>query len=129
MRNRAVIIFLDPTIQVFATNSPTNGPLISGYVSVEANEIYSVKVELMLTDLDGSSEYADVTIDGIDFGRCNPSGSQMSCEWYTCTEKQVSTSSSIVSVKVQYGSEVGDLGKCSSDGQTGHGVARITLTP
>ena len=122
-------MFLDPTIQVMATNSPTDGPLIDGHVLVEANKIYSVKVELMLTDLDGSSEYADIIIDGIDFGRCNPSGTQMSCEWYTCTEKQVSISNSIISVNIQYGSEVGDLGKCTSDGQTGHGVARITLTP
>ena len=122
-------MFLDPTIQVMATNSPTDGPLINGYVLVEVNKIYSIKVELMLTDLDGSSEYADIIIDGIDFGRCNPSGTQMSCEWYTCTEKQVSISNSIISVNIQYGSEVGDLGKCTSDGQTGHGVARITLTP
>ena len=122
-------MFLDPTIQVLATNSPTDGPLINGHVLVEANKMYSVKVELMLTDLDGSSEYADIIIDGIDFGRCNPSGTQMSCEWYTCTEKQVSISNSIISVNIQYGSEVGDLGKCTSDGQTGHGVARITLTP
>ena len=96
------------------------------------NKMYGVKVELMMTDLDTTSEYADITIDGVNYGTCNPSGSQMSCQWYTCTglsQSQVTTASSSVSIQIQYSSGVNDLGDCTADGLSGHGVARITLIP
>ena len=118
----------DPTVKVLVTNSPANGPLINGYIEAEQNQMYSVKVELMATDLGSSSEYADIIIGGISFGRCDPS-LEMTCDWYTCTEQQFMTTGTSVSVQIQYSSEVNDLGDCTSDGLSGHGVARITLTP
>ena len=112
-----------------ASTSPSNGPLITQGITVSANETYDVQVEVMLTDLDSSSEYADISINGNNVGRCNPSFGQSSCAWYNCTisPSQVTPTTTTLTIQLQYSSAVNAIGVCSSDGQTGHAVARVTL--
>ena len=114
---------------VMASTSPSNGPLITQGITVSANEAYDVQVEVMLTDLNSASEYADISINGNNVGRCNPSSGQGSCDWYNCTisPSQVTPTTTTLTIQLQYSSAVNDFAVCSSDGQTGHAVARVTL--
>ena len=107
------------------------GPLISGSIPVIQDQLYTVKVELMLTDLDGDDEYADITLNGISFGQCNPSGGQQSCTWHICsalTQSIIQTSTSSISVYIQYSDEVDDF-PCEVDGRNAPAIARVTLIP
>ena len=115
---------------VMSSTFPSNGPLISQDITVTANQFYNVQLEVMLTDLDSSSEYADISINGINVGRCNPSSGQGSCNWYTCTlsPSQVSSTNTILTIQLQYSSAVNDFAVCTFEGHTGHAVARVTLT-
>ena len=112
-----------------SSNSPSNGPLIEQTIAVNPNIIYHVGIEIMLTDLDASSEYADISINGNNVGRCNPNYGEGWCAWYTCTiTPNVATSTnSEFTIRLQYSPAVNYL-VCSYDGQTGLAVARVTLT-
>ena len=115
---------------VMASTSPSNGPLIMQDIAVSPNQIYGVQVEVMLTDLNSASEYADISINGVNVGQCNPNYGQSSCAWYTCTisPSQASSTNTMLSIQLQYSSAVGNFAICTSNGQTGHAVARVTLT-
>ena len=112
-----------------SSNSPSNGPLIEQTITVTPNIIYHVKIEVMITDLDGNTEYADISINGNNVGRCNPFYGYGSCAWYTCAispTKATSTNSDLM-IRLQYSPAVGST-TCSYDDQIGHAVARVTLT-
>ena len=83
----------------------------------------------MTTDTGADSEYADVTIDGQSFGRCNPGYPDRDCRWYTCSlsKSQLTTSSSNIPIQLQYSGSVCGT-SCTYNGLTGTGVARITFT-
>ena len=98
-------------------------------MAVSPNTLYNVKVEIMMTDVDGSHESLDITMDGQSFGRCNPSGSGCDCRWWTCnlSKSQLTTSTSNIPIRIQYSSGCGWC-PCTYNGLTGNGVARITFT-
>ena len=115
------------------SNSPSVGPLIEQTITVTPNIIYNVKIEVMLTDLDSSSEYADISINGNNVGRCNPVGigyEAGSCRWYTCTisPTEATSTNSYLMIRLQYSPDVESVTPCTYDGQTWHAVARVTLT-
>ena len=119
-----------------ASSSPQNGPLISQNIDVISNLLYNVNLEVMLTDLDSSTEYLTIDISGTGMapsitGTCNPNYGQASCDWYTCTisPTQAFSTNQILAVQLQYSSAVGSFATCSYMGQTGHAVARVTLAP
>ena len=113
-----------------SSTSPSNGPLIMQDITVTPNQLYNVHVEVMLTDLDHSSEYANISIAGNLVGMCNPNYGQGSCNWYSCeiSPSQAFSSNTVLSVQLQYSQAVNDFATCTFGGQTGHAVARVTLT-
>ena len=99
---------------------------------------YIVDVEIVITDTGESFEYADITLDGKNFGRCNPSLSDHSCTWHNCSvmsqgtnvKRQVITSTDgVIVFKAKYSSDVDQAQTCSVDGATGTAIVRETLTP
>ena len=122
--------------EAMASTSPSNGPLISQNIAVASNQLYNVNLDVTLTDLDSSTEYLDIFINGTGMaqnitGTCNPNYGQASCDWYTCTisPTQAFSTNQMLAVQLQYSSAVGSFATCSYMGQTGHAVARVTLTP
>ena len=88
----------------------------------------------MITDLDDSNEYLDITIDDKSLGRCIPRANKHhSCDWHVCSisRTQITTSSSNVPINIQfsYGVSSSHTVWCTSDDLTSHGVARITMIP
>ena len=116
---------------MIASTSPSNGPRISGTLSVVANKNYNIKVEVMATDLDSSSEYVDVELNGNYITKC-ADGSGITaggCQWISCYgPSSIQATSSSLSFVLQYSSGVNNFAICSDSGQTGHAVARISLS-
>ena len=112
-----------------SSTSPSNGPLIEQSITVTPNIIYHVKIEVMLTDLDLNTEYADISINGNNVGRCNPNSGQGSCDWYTCilSHTEATSTNSHLTIQLEYNNVYYD-DKCTYDGHTAHAIARVTLT-
>ena len=113
------------------TQRTSGGTLLQQNIEVVANEIYNVQIDVMTTDLNSDSEYADVSIDGSNVGRCNPSGRGRwdSCKWWRCPVKpsQMSSTTNSLSIQLQYSS--GAAGQqCTYNGQSAYQMARVTLT-
>ena len=86
----------------------------------------------MITDLDDSNEYLDITIDDKSLGRCIPRANKHhSCDWHVCSisRTKITTSSSYVPINIQFSYGVSSYTKCTSDDLTGNGVVRITMIP
>ena len=113
-----------------SSNTPSNGPLIEKTITVTPNISYHVKIEVMLNDLDASHEYADISINGNNVGRCNPYFLPNNCAWYTCTisPTEATSTTSDLTIRLQYSQYVYTSSKCTYNGQTGNAVARVTLT-
>ena len=124
----------DSAVYTFYDSVPVSrAPVVEGTLSVTPGKQYSVKVEIYLTDLDGSSEYATITIGGENFGNCNPnfSSAQGGCYWYDCSNDlsrgTVSASSGQIAVHAAYSYAV-DCCECPWEGVDTLGIFRITLT-
>ena len=113
-----------------ASTSPSSGPRIEQNLAVTAYQLYNIYVEIMLTDLDHSTEYTDIYLNTNHVGRCNPTLCQGCCDWYGCTisPSQVFSTNSVVNVTLQYSTQVNAFAQCSYDGQTGHAVALVTIS-
>ena len=120
------------------TDSSTRAPTIQENINVIPHQSYIVDVEIVITDTEASHEYADITLDGKNFGRCNPSLSDHSCTWHNCSvmthgtnvKRQVITSpDGVIVFKAKYSSGVNQAQTCSVDGATGTAIVRVTLTP
>ena len=115
---------------------PGGGPTISGSISVVENRIYSVQIELLMTDLDAASEYASITLGSTNFGTCadcTSCGTSQctSCNYLTCDSldhSTITTTSATLSVLIQYTPDV-DACTCNLNGNGITAAARITLTP
>ena len=111
----------------------SRAPVVEGTLSVTPGKQYSVKVEIYLTDLDLSSEYATITIGGENFGDCNPnfSQAQSGCYWYDCSNDlskgNFLASSGQIAVVARYSYEV-NCCTCPWEGVNTLGIFRITLT-
>ena len=117
--------------KVLVSSTPDPGPLISDTIAVTPDRTYDIKVELYLTDMDVSSEYVDIEIDGQNVGRCIPSICAGCCTLHDCaiSPSQITSSSSGMSVSMQYSIEVqGSVATCPVDGQNWAAAALITLT-
>ena len=115
-------------------------PLIEETISgLAQGTTYDVQVQLMLTDLSWSMEYATITINGENFGDCDGGNTcDGCCTWYTCNgldnmnNNQITPSTTSITVKLAYTTHVSSTyAKCtdSVSGEMGGGVARIILTP
>ena len=84
----------------------------------------------MVTDLDASNEYIDVSINSNNVGGCNPRIADGSCEWWTCSisPSQTFSTTTSLSVQLQYSSGVEHYIRCTYNGKTSHAIARVTLT-
>ena len=61
------------TIQeIFYDRTAKAGPAVTGSISVLRNIPYLVGIEVVRTDTDNEHEHIDISIDGKNFGRCNP---------------------------------------------------------
>ena len=117
--------------KVLVSSTPDPGPLISDTIAVTPDRAYDVKVELYLTDMDASSEYVDIVIDGQNVGTCTPSICQGCCTLHDCaiSPSQITSSSSSMSISMQYSNQVeGTVATCPVDGQNWAAAALITLT-
>ena len=52
----------------FVSSTPDSGPLVSDTIVATLDRAYDIRAELYLTDMDTSSEYVDITIDGQNVG-------------------------------------------------------------
>ena len=120
------------------TDSRTTAPTIQENINVIPNQRYLVDVEIVITDTEHRDEYADITFDGKNFGRCNPSLPDHTCTWHSCNvtthgsnvERQAITSTNgVVAFKAKYSRDVDQSRKCTLDGATGTAIVRVTLTP
>ena len=140
----------NPASTVVATFGSSNSfPVtISRTIVFQANTGYDVRVELMQTDLSSSSEYAVIYIDGRSNGntedQCNNDDQNCwkcdggnvcdgCCNWHTCSDTiTVTSTTTSASIKLVYTNHVSSTYATCTDpitGESGGGVARITLTP
>ena len=123
----------DSAVYTFYDSAGSSAPVVTGTLSVSPGNQYSVKVEIYLTDLDSSSEYATITIGGKSMGDCNPnfSAAQSGCYWYDCSNDlsggNILASSGQIAVVATYTSAVGCC-TCAWEGVNTLGIIRITLT-
>ena len=136
-----------PITAIFGSDQDGSGLLghpviiMSTINNVVANQLYDIQVSLMLTDLDWSGEYADITFThsgstNVVIGRCDGGNTcHGCCDWYVCQglTSQISSSTASIDVKFEYSSSVssGSWAHCtdSSSDKSGAGVARVVLTP
>ena len=120
------------------TDTRTTAPIIQENINVIPNQRYLVDIEIVITDTETDKEYADMTLDGKNFGRCNPSLADNTCTWHSCNdtghfdhvERQAITSTNgVISFKAQYSREVNIASGCHVDGVSGTAIVRVTLTP
>ena len=112
-------------IERFTSTVPRQGPVISGEISTIPQARYTVKVEIKETDFgDGTSEYANVSVNAIDFGKCTPSG-HGTCKWYTCDTLiriEVIALTDTALLTIRFGPGVDAFEKCDHQVE-----ARVTL--
>ena len=114
------------------TQSTSGGTLLQQNIEVVANETYNVQIDVMTTNsLPSDTEYADVSIDGSNVGRCNPNGRGRwdLCIWWRCPviPSQVSSTTTSLSIQLQYNSGASGT-HCTYNGQSAYQMARVTLT-
>ena len=117
--------------------SSTEPPLIDGSIlNVIPNKWYSVKVELMQTDLASELGYATIFLNGVSYGNCDGGNYCLGCcGWFDCksqlSSNLITSNSSSVSVRLVYSEFVTSTHNTCTDsvtGISGGGVARVTLT-
>ena len=119
--------------QVFLGPDAVQGPLVVGSLAASPNVLYLASVEVVRTDLDSSSEYLNITINGEDFGTCNPTGSN-DCSWALCSDytsngrynRAISSPDGAFTVRAQFSDEVDSGGRLCDPWGT-YGVLRFTL--
>ena len=110
-----------------------SGPMVNGSLVASPNVSYLANVEVVRTDLDASSEYVNITINGEDFGTCNPSGTN-DCTWANCSDytsngrynTAISSPDGTFTISAKFSTEVNSGGKTCDPWKT-YGVVRFTL--
>ena len=119
-----------------ASSYPANGPQIDQTFTGLTLSSYNVRIDIMGTDMDSTSEYADIYLDSSYVRRCGDTTShngqnwcQQCCNWYnSCYSGSRSITSSTLRVRLYYSSAVNAFGHCTYGGKTGHAVARVILS-
>ena len=125
------------TVTTLMTTTYIDGPLLTGSVSVVPGVTYEVNLKLMMGDLDGTREYADLTIDGQSTGRCGNTSHSLSsgsCEWLSCDTglSDLNSANSVVSIRLQYNREYhySYSGRCTVSGTSNvRAAAFLMLKP
>ena len=120
--------------QIFLGPNATAAPLVVGTLAASPNVLYLASVEVVRADLDASSEFVDITINGENFGTCNPTDSN-DCSWALCSDytsngrynRAISSATGNFAIRAQFSIEVNSGGKSCSPWQT-YGIVRFTLT-
>ena len=120
-------------------SSGTSFPvLITGSIeNVIDNQTYHVQVLIMQTDLSGSTEKAEIFLNGVSYGYCDGGNVRDgTCDWYNCesqiTSNQIISSTTSVDIRIEYTSSVSSTFATCTDSSTGNyggGVARVVLSP
>ena len=119
-------------------SSRASPPLIVGSIdNIIPNQLYNVQIEVMQTDMSSYTEYAAISLNGVSYGNCDGGNTNDgACGWYDCqsqiSNNQITSSSTSVSVRLAYTSSVASSHSTCTDsasGESGGGVARVTLTP
>ena len=121
--------------QVFLGPDAVAEPLVVGSLVASPNVLYLASVEVVRADMDASSEYVDITINGEDFGTCNPTDSN-DCSWALCSNytsngrynRAISSATGNFAIRAQFSIQVDHGGKTCDPWQT-YGIVRFTLTP
>ena len=81
-----------------------------------------MKVEIKEIDFGTPSEYVNITVNGINYGKCSPPGWQ--CTWYQCPleNNELITANGEVHVIIQFSDAVDAIRYCDNQAE-----ARITL--
>ena len=124
------------TIQeVFYDRTGKAGPAVTGSISVLRNIPYLVGIEVVRTDTDNEHEHIDISIDGKNFGRCNPTGHN-DCSWYNCStmspdnQIEIRSSNGRLDFRASFSPSVDSGGRfCSWNGIETYGIVRVTMTP
>ena len=124
-------------IEIFGCTNCLNTQIeIIADISLEPNTPYAFEVDIMRTDMDSSSEYAEIFIDGNSIGTCNPDGPENGCTYFPCTQINhnqnvprliVSSTTHKIQFRARYSSGVNVYKNCTSGGFTGPGIARVRL--
>ena len=121
--------------QVFLGPDAVAGPRVVGSLAASPNVLYLASVEVVRTELDAASEFVNITINGEDFGICNPTGSN-DCSWALCSDytsngrynRAISSATGSFTITAQFSDEV-DSGGSTCDPWKTYGIVRFTLTP
>ena len=129
-------LLLDEIIWTFYSTS-IPGPTITETIeNLEANTMYQVQFEIMMTDIDHATEYATINMNGANFGQCGGLGTSLTdCTYHDCSSSLTSrniqsNSSGQISIVVSYSNRVdnGHGASCTYNGETVSGLVRFTLT-
>ena len=106
-------------------------------ITVEANTVYMVKIEVMNIDMGWSQEYVDsIEVGGIgNFGTCNiasMTSGDCGCKYLPCNslnENNITTTNTSLNVGAEWTDAVASYSCCSSNEMPGsvYGAIRITL--
>ena len=119
--------------QVFLGPDTVRGPLVVGSLTASPNVLYLASVEVVRTDLNDYHKFVSITINGEDFGTCNPTGSD-DCSWARCStytyngryNKAISSPTGNFTIRAQF-SYSSYPRKC--DPWETYGIVRFTLEP
>ena len=122
-----------PVQQIFLGQDAVSKPLVVGSLAASPNVLYLASVEVVRADLDASSEFASITINGEDFGTCNPTGSN-DCSWALCSDytsngrynRAISSATGSFTITAQFSDQV-DSGGSTCDPWKTYGIVRFTL--
>ena len=104
-------------------------------MSVEANTVYDVQIEILRTDTGSRTEYATIKLNKHSFGKCDPGGDDFDCTYGNCsalTQRQIIAETTRIEVEIQFTDTVGTgygFHTCMVENNNARGAARITLTP
>ena len=119
--------------QIFLGPNATAAPLVVGTLAASPNVLYLASVEVVRADLDASSEFVDITINGENFGTCNPTDSN-DCSWALCSDytsngrynRAISSATGSFTITAQFSDQV-DSGGSTCDPWKTYGIVRFTL--
>ena len=123
---------------VFACTTCTDANIsIEETITVDPNTEYELEVELLRTDTNDNTEYAEIFIDGQPIGICNPDGPVQECTYFNCSQlndgknvppRLVSSTTGFIQFRANYSYTVQDFAPCTEGGITAVGFARVTMT-
>ena len=73
------------------------------------NVSYELEIAVQRSDTGDQSEYAEIEIDGKNYGMCNPDGADGDCTWYTCSNllsNDIFATKGEIRVRIQFSADV-----------------------